>query len=141
MLMGASWGDVPEEAQEAIFGAVSREAARMDEQEVGNTVYALGRMGVRWLEAPSEVCGELLGAVEARCPLMAPAGVVMTLLGLSRLKLRWERLPSSLRTALTEASARILRTASDRTVSSLVHALAAVGANWNQMGPILQVTN
>lgn len=99
----------------------------MTEQELCNTIYALGRLGVKWSSLSVDVRRQLLLSVESTAIHMVPAGLVMVLLGLGRMQYMWEDMSSTLISALNRSIERLLQAPSGRTLSSLVHALATVG--------------
>ena len=139
MLMDAHWLILSPTLQDIVFKVLQREAERMTEQELCNSIYALGRLGVRWTDIPVETRTSIVLAAEGTSTVMAPAGVVMTLLGLGRMSLTWGEMSLSLIDALSVAIERVLQSASERTLSGLVHALATVGAQWGDLSPALQL--
>jgi len=144
MLMNAQWRVLSKELQHVLLQAIAREAHHMDEQEVANTLYSLGCMGVHWKDHVSKDCStkeHLLQSLESALEdgeRMPTSGVVVSLLGLSKLQISWYALPPSLQACLSSAVARVLRNASDRTISTCIHALGGLGMRWNALGPVLQ---
>lgn len=142
MLMNAQWRVLSKELQHVLLQAIAREAHHMDEQEVANTLYSLGCMGVHWKDyVPSSTKEHLLQSLESALEdgeRMPTSGVVVSLLGLSKLQISWYALPPSLQACLSSAVARVLRNASDRTISTCIHALGGLGMRWNALGPVLQ---
>lgn len=152
--------------KKSLLNAFARECHKMSEQELANSIYALGKLGFDWvsdLMNLTSIAGvktshkynfsltypvpDLLQSLEDRCSSMTSAGIVMTLLGLSRLGFRWEQLQkthSDTHETMTVidliylACARVIQIASDESVSILIHSLAATGANWDDLGPQLQ---
>lgn len=143
MLMNAQWRVLSRELQHVLLQAIAREAHHMDEQEVANTLYSLGCMGVNWkvdhvLSKDCSTKEHLLQSLERALEEMPTSGVVVSLLGLSKLQISWYVLPPSLQASLSSAVARVLRNASDRTISTCIHALGGLGMRWNALGPVLQ---
>ena len=93
MLLGVHWNtDLSGTARAALWDGLKREAFRMDEQEIGNTLLSLSKMHLTWAEVPYDVRCVLLDTLEARAPQFAPKGLVMALQALSRLGLSWASL-------------------------------------------------
>ena len=144
MLMKAQWRVLSKELQHVLLQAITREAHHMDEQEVANTLYSLGCMGVQWKDHVSIDCStkeHMLQSLESALEdgeRMPTSGVVVSLLGLSKLQISWYALPPSLQACLSSAVARVLRNASDRTISTCIHALGGLGMRWDALGPVLQ---
>lgn len=147
MLMNAQWRVLSKELQYVLLQAIAREAHHMDMQEVANTLYALGCMGVHWKDHVESSTREqvlqsleraLEGGGEGDGEPMPSTGVVVSLLGLSKLQSSWSALPPSLQACLSSAVARVLRHASDRTISTCIHALGGLGMRWDSVGPVLQ---
>lgn len=132
MLMQAEWSKLSVQTRSLILQVFSREARRMSEQEIVNSVYALGKLGVSALSDMSEASRlQLFVALTLQAPSMSSPGIVMTLLGLGRLQLRWTELPHRVKSTLSETCARVLRLVeNDSVVSSILHGLASVDAKW-----------
>ena len=72
----------PEHVCAALLQAAERESARMNSQDVANTVWAVAELQLRVGEAPRAA---LCAALEREAPLMIPEGVHMTRSALQRL--------------------------------------------------------
>jgi len=146
MLMHAQWRNLAYTQRQVILQTLSRELCHMDEQQVGNTVYSLGALGLTWKElkigeaakGEGKLEDDLVFALQEKLPHMTPSGVVMTLMGLGNLQAHWKTLPISFRTQLTDALVRVLRSASDRTVSSLLYSLTVCSIHWNDLDDKVQ---
>lgn len=139
MLMKTEWKQLPLETSEAFTRSIERQAPRMDEQQIANVIYSFGRMGCKWTDLPLSTQRALITAVDVHASYdMVPAGATMTLLGLGRMELRWDQLAVKSQIAISESIKRVLSLSSTRSTSAIIHALASMGARWDNIPASLQ---
>ena len=152
MLMQAHWTIFTGSQKNAIMQTLSRELCNMDEQQMANTIYSLGSMGMTWnslkdhevqLVDSSEETAEdlqenLIFALGETTSHMVPAGVVMTMIGLGKMGASWKTLPPHLKSRISDALVRVLRSASNRTVSAIIFALTVFEIRWGDLGEKVQ---
>lgn len=136
--MSAKWPSFSSDLKNTVISAVRRELSTMSEQELSNTLYAMGKIGMKYDAFPDHTHMGLLHTIESRIVHMSPDGVITTLAGLGKLGVKYKYMPVGLKLALSGAMEGILVRASERTMSSLVLTLSSVCAEWNDLSPSLQ---
>ena len=150
MMMQAPWNSFQPAQKLSILQALNRELCHMDEQQIGNTIFSLGSLGLHWNALKSlpdtedsadkryDLQEGILFTLGETLPHMTPAGVVMTLIGLGKLGVSWKSLPLSVRAKIFDSLERVFRTASYRTVSSLIFALTVCEIRWADLNSNVQ---
>ena len=106
------WSDAPAPVASAILTVLSdsQQLPVMNELEVCNVIYALGKMGVRWGNDLSETLREQIVEDLLRViPFMGHIGLSNVIWGLGKMAAPWANLPVRLRIALVEQLTRSSR--------------------------------
>lgn len=92
----------------------------MDDQQVANCVYSLGKISVKWTGLGFKAQKCISESITRTISKMTPQGVANTILGLSNMALQWEVMPSYLKNALLESLTFSLLTMNEQEVSNCI---------------------
>ena len=104
----------------------------MNELEVVNSVYALGKMGATLCvdSQPNPVLDPLFAAVERVAPSMGPVGLANCVWGFGKLNMRWREMPRSAQAALAAQFQAVGPRLGPQAVSSVLAGFAAMDTTW-----------
>ena len=79
--MGLKWNDLNLSYRESLESGLMRVISNMSEQEVANSIHALGSMKVIWINLPSSLQEGLMIQCEKVFPSMISQGISSLLIG------------------------------------------------------------
>ena len=92
--LGVKWR--PGSNGKTFLSSLGHLASYMDDQQLSNSVWALGKIDVTWDRIDSKARRALIESIKKSAPKMTAQGIANTIHGLSNIRTKWSNLPSPL---------------------------------------------
>jgi hypothetical protein len=132
------WDSLSIQMRRAVSRALQACSYKLNEQELGNVIWALGQMRIDFTAAPSSFREALFRPVVKRAGQLRVQALMAILQGLEHGQMHWAQVHPELRTALITASSGLLcsqQCESDRDALtvSLIYALGRLSTPWTSL--------
>eukprot|EP00595_Chromulina_sp_UTEXLB2642_P003494 CAMPEP_0196763414 /NCGR_PEP_ID=MMETSP1095-20130614/4027_1 /TAXON_ID=96789 ORGANISM="Chromulina nebulosa, Strain UTEXLB2642" /NCGR_SAMPLE_ID=MMETSP1095 /ASSEMBLY_ACC=CAM_ASM_000446 /LENGTH=1257 /DNA_ID=CAMNT_0042116537 /DNA_START=544 /DNA_END=4317 /DNA_ORIENTATION=+ len=113
--------------------SISRVSKDLDNQQVANCVWSLGKIGVIWQSLSIKSQKSLGEAIVRTSNKMAPQGVANTIQGLSNMGVSWVSLPNYLKINILDSIKLTVNLMKEQELSNCISGLGRLGVDWESL--------